>query len=466
MWIEQLAATTPSQHTALIAGGRVWRYGQWFRQGRERAQQLRAQGLEPGQVLVVRSSDAAEILELLYACAYLNCPLLPLNPQAPVPWYTSLLSRLPGYRRWQDGALLAGAPSATATATPPPRLIIATSGSSAEPKGVMLDGDALAAAARAANRRLQLRDADRWLLCLPLFHIGGLAVALRCAAAGATVVLHPGFEAQRVWNALWHDAISHLSLVPTMLHRLLEVAQGRTPPPGLRVVLVGGAPLSAALAQRARHWPVCASYGMSECGSQIATRCALDGDWQQGQVGQVLDGLELRVDATPGTVGPIRVRGAALMRGYLNPRLQPGDGLHHGWLETGDLGVLEGDGSLRVIGRADEMVISGGENVHPAQVESLLANCPGLREVAVCGEDDPEWGQRLVALFSGKLTATELERWARERLRGPWRPHRFVQVAALPRNSGGKLQRGALHTLLQGANGISAATPPDGPPGR
>jgi len=313
----------------------------------------------------------------------------------------------------------------------------------------MLSGVNLAAGVRAFLSRFPLHPGDLWLDCLPLFHIGGLAILYRCFAGGAAVLLHPRFDAARLWSDLRRERVTHLSLVPPMLARLLDAAGDRAPPPGLKLVLLGGGPLSAALAGRARDagWPLCASYGMTETAALCAAVSLAEPSWREGVVGTPLEGFEIRSGpAESEGSGVIRVRGPAVMRGYLNPRRSPGEGLVDGWFETSDLGRLDSQGCLQVLGRVDDMLVSGGELVAPAQVEGLLLRCPGVREVAVAGIGDPHWGEVTAAWVVGEWEPARLDAWCREQLPAYLRPRRWFRVKALPLTASGKLDRRRLVT--------------------
>jgi o-succinylbenzoate---CoA ligase len=318
-------------------------------------------------------------------------------------------------------------------------LIVATSGSEGEPHGVMLSDANLDAAAAAANQHLPLNACDLWLACLPLYHIGGQAILWRCARAGAGVLLHDGFHAEAVAADLRRYPVTHISLVPAMLARLLEI--GVAPPASLRHVMIGGAALSQSLYDKATAagWPLNPSYGMSETAAQIATWTPADGPWHEGLVGRPLGNNEFALTAD----GRIRIRGPQVMAGYLD-----GDGIDaDGWLTTGDLGKIDAKGRLTVTGRADDMLISGGRNVHPLEVESCLAACPGIRDVAVTGLPDKVWGDLIVALVVGEATAQGIADWCRPRLPGAAQPRRVVHLANLPRNATGKLERSRLRQL-------------------
>lgn len=326
-------------------------------------------------------------------------------------------------------------------------LIIATSGSEGASKAVLLSHGNLEAAAQASEQRLPLAPGDLWLDCLPLHHIGGLAILWRCFRAGATVLLHDGFAPERIAADLARHPVTHLSLVPAMLARL--VAADIRPPPSLRAVLVGGAALAEPLWHRASRagWPLLPSYGMSETSAQLATWDPAAGPWQAGRVGHPLPGNAVAI----GDDGRIRVRGPQVMAGYLDASGQTGVGLEDGWFTTGDLGRLDAAGRLTVLGRADDVLVSGGENIHPLTVESCLAACPGVADVAVSARPDDTWGDLLVALVVGVASAEGIAAWSRQHLPAAARPRRIIHVASLPRNAMGKLDRRALRPLAAGA---------------
>ncbi|MBL3598849.1 MAG: acyl--CoA ligase [gamma proteobacterium endosymbiont of Lamellibrachia anaximandri] len=323
-------------------------------------------------------------------------------------------------------------------------LVITTSGTTGEPKGVMLTGANLAASATVATRYLDLKSGDRWLNCMPMVHVAGIAVAVRCLRVGATLLLHQGFDAARIWDDILHRGVSHISLVPAMLASLLDQSHGRPCPASLRVVLIGGGPLSTILAERAHRlrWPIVVSYGMSETGSLCVADDTVNAGLTDGVAGMPLEGFEVALSDSP--AGCIHVRGAAVMAGYVNPQLNPGEGLRQGWFETGDLGEFDEAGHLRIVGRADDVLVSGGSNIHPASVESLLIKCQGLEQVGVTGKEDPVWGHRLIAFYVGTISAEAVETWARANMPDKLRPREFCQVKSLPITRLGKLDRKAL----------------------
>lgn len=431
-WVNRVAATGPDA-VALVLPDETLSYRQLLDRAHTLAQQLEC---TQGAVLALQVASMAEVALSAHAASRLGRPFFPLNP-ALSPQRRDVLLQT------------AGGPVADGI-----ELLIATSGTQGEPKAVMLGGANLQAGVLASRSRLPLQAGDTWLACLPLYHIGGMAILYRCAEVGAAVVLHEGFDPQRVWNDLEKHLITHISLVPAMLARLLDIGRD-SPPPALKYALIGGGPLSSALAERARAagWPVCASYGMSETGSQVATLCDIPQGWVPGQVGSPLPGFEVEVvgeDGRPTSgIGRIRIRGAAVMAGYASPQRQMGLGLDQGWFTSGDLGRIDLQGNLTVLGRHDDMLVSGGTNVHPQQMEEVLKRCPGVADAVLTSVADDVWGDLLVAAVVAEADDEALEKWCRNELTGAMRPRRFVRFPALPRNALGKLDRQALRDLVR-----------------
>lgn len=316
-----------------------------------------------------------------------------------------------------------------------PHWLIPTSGTEGEGKLVALTGAQLMSSVRASRERLVFSNSDVWMLCLPLFHVGGLMIPLRCAEAGAAMVLHEGFDPVCVWDDLHRHEVTHLSLVPAMLARLLEQYPGKTPPACLRVLLLGGGALPTSLARTALNadWPLCPTYGMTETASQVATLYPPPTQYTAGLVGKPLSHLQVKIEPESGR---IMLRGGSVMDGYAGQAVRK-----DAWFVTSDLGKLDAQGNLTILGRADDVLITGGEHVHPRQVENVLMECPGIEDVAVIGTPDPIWGDRLVALYSGEASQSRLQDWSRVHLPGFMRPKTFIQLPKLPRTPLGKLQR-------------------------
>jgi len=339
----------------------------------------------------------------------------------------------------------AGAAAVTAARAGGIALLVPTSGTSGSARVAMLTAAAMDAHVGASAAVLPpLRAGERWLSCLPMTSIGGLAALWRALSAGACLGLLEHFDADEA-RGLMAEGASHVSVVPAMLAPLARA--GGPEPRGLRCLLSGGGPLTvpAAAAARARDWPLWTGWGMTETAAHVAAG-PVDDAWREGVAGRPLPGASVRIDAA---TGRLTVGGPMLMSGYAAQDLAPGAGLEpDGRFHSGDLGEWLPDGRLRVTGRADDVIVTGGVNVHPEPVESVLSACPGAGDVAVTGRPDGRWGLALVALYTGSVAAVELETWARDRLPSASRPREFRRIDRLPRNAMGKLLRGRLPALL------------------
>jgi O-succinylbenzoic acid--CoA ligase len=435
----------------LMHAGRISVAKELLRLDTPLCRRLRALGLRPGMTLACRSAHRALHARLLFLLPRMGCAFLPLDPDLPPAVSARLLEAAGPHLLIDDAAVQAPAVfgedcgDSHPLAPRKPCLLLATSGTTGRPRLVELTGENLASSARASCDYLELGLNDRWLACLPLHHIGGLSVLLRCAWRGATAVLMERFSPPDVMRLLREQHITHVSLVPAMLHQLLR--EDQTPPQSLRVVLLGGAPARQALVDEAlkKGWPVCPSYGLTEAASQVATVYPPNGHWREGQAGPPLPHVEVKLEE-PG--GNIRIRGPSVARWCREAsgaRRSLRD--EQGWLRTGDAGWLDDNGNLHLKGRLDDMFISGGENIHPAMVEAAFSGCPGVEQPAVTALDDPRWGDALVLLYQGTASPREVRSWARRNLRAAFLPRYFFRVDALPRNSLGKLLRRELARL-------------------
>ncbi len=309
--------------------------------------------------------------------------------------------------------------------------VVFTSGSSGGPKGVRLTRENWEAAVVASEQHLGHGSDDIWLLAMPLHHVGGLSIVLRSAHAGGRVHLLPGFDPATFASHL-HRGVTMASVVPTMLSRVLDVDPG--PYHGLRGVIVGGGPVSDEVLDRAAAagLPVLPSYGLTEAAGQVAT---LRPGVPVENKAHPLPGVELRIEEE----GRIAIRGAMLSPGYAGgPNRSPGD-----WLVTGDLGELDEEGALRVLGRADTMIVTGGENVDPEMVETALSRIAGVDSAMVLGVPSEEWGMEVVCLFVGDVTPIVIESRLRLALPGFMVPKRWARVGSLPLTPLGKPDRAA-----------------------
>jgi O-succinylbenzoic acid--CoA ligase len=355
--------------------------------------------------------------------------LLPIDPALPEAKRDALLAAMrPNVIRTTGGVRRLPDPAPIADDT---ALVIATSGSTGAPKGVELSRTALTASARATLDRISAAPGDRWLCCLPTSHIAGLQVLTRSVVAGTEPVLHARFTPE---SALASGA-AHVSLVPTQLRRLLDAGADLSV---FATIVLGGAAASPGLLAEAAAagGRVVTTYGMSEtCGG-----CVYDG--------VPLDGVRVELREEAGGVGRIALSGPALFTGYrLAPELtaEVRDGA---WFATSDLGRFD-DGRLRVLGRVDDVINTGGEKVVAGEVSRVLSGHPGVADVVVVGRADREWGQRVTAVVvpadpGAPPTLADLRAYARDRLPGAAAPRELDLVPEIPLLPSGKPDRAAL----------------------
>jgi O-succinylbenzoic acid--CoA ligase len=403
----------------------------------------RAAGARPG---LVAGADRDGVLGILAALRGGGPPVL-VHPRATAAERAAWAARF-GLEIVDAGALADGGPhGSAASAAPKPNVdperiavVLGTSGSTGRPKGVRLSFRALEAAAAASAANLGWEPGDRWLLSIPAAHVGGLSIVTRCVLAGATVAvpdaLRAGFRPAAFTADVDATGATLVSLVPTMLRRLLDDADFAWPT-RVRAALIGGAPAPPALLSDAwdRGWPVLATYGLTEAAAQVATQRRGEPPAKTGAVGPPLPGVEVRIRA-----GRIQLRGDTLFSGY-----EPASDAFEvdGWFDTGDFGRWDERGRLIVQGRGAELIVSGGENVFPAEVEATLRDMPGVRDAAVVGLDDPEWGEvAAAAVVAGEgVDVSALERWCAARLASFKRPRRWRLVSELPALPSGKPDR-------------------------
>jgi o-succinylbenzoate---CoA ligase len=334
-----------------------------------------------------------------------------------------------------------------------PLAVIYTSGTTGRPRGATLTVGNFWWSAKASALNLGVRDNDRWLAVLPLFHVGGLSIVLRSAINATAALIHQRFDAAAVNAAIDRDGVTMVSLVSILLQRLLDDRGDRPFPATFRCALVGGGPVPLPLLQRCERAgaPVVQTYGLTEAASQVATLSPTEAPRKQGSAGRPLAGIQVRIECDG--EGEILVRGPVVMAGYLDDPAATAAALRDGWLHTGDIGRMDGDGYLYVLDRRDDLIVSGGENVYPAEVEAVLQQHPAVEEAAAVAAPDDTWGQRVVAVVRWHAGAdgdlSELRAFCRERLAGYKVPWEFRVVAGpLPRTTSGKLQRSLIRQLV------------------
>ena len=500
-WLRWRSDVSPDA-LALKAGTLEWSYRELQEKVSVLSAVLLSRGVERGSRVALLMPPSERSIALVHAIARVGAVAVPLNLRQSTPELLSQLrdsspslvihddafgakfDELEGRnaaRRWDRASELM-AESASGGGEPvlgdrldasSPHAIIYTSGSSGAPKGVELTLSNLMWNAISIGWRTGTSSKDRWLLCMPLFHVGGYTIIFRSVLHGSGIVLHPRFEPKLVSLSLDNDGVTLASFVPTMLTDVLEARSGRPLDPRVRLIFLGGGqpPAQLVAAIRKRRLPVLLTYGMTETCSQVALSNVLEsstGPSYQAllpsDVAVTKPGKGDRVElAGPGEVGVVAVRGPTLFKGYWRRPALTRAQFKGEWFLTGDLGVFQPGGSKRgrtaggivILGRREETIVTGGEKVVPAEVEAALREHPSVKDAVVVGVDDPKWGQRVVAVVETKgpsgvrPLASELSAFLRGRVGRYKVPKEYRFWDALPRTSTGKTRRAEVRLLVE-----------------
>ena len=494
-WIATSAARTPDK-PALVCGAETASYAALAQRVDRVAAALAGAGVGRGACVAWLGLASVDLVATLFACARQGAIFMPLNWRLAPPEHRAMLRQCPpklliaeppfaeasaqanvaapgtgcvaigaappAWAAWRD--LLADAPAsapAVAVDAAAPLLLCFTSGSTGEPKGVLLSADALEANADASVDMHAMTADDRVLTTLPLFHVGGLNIQTTPALrVGCTVTLHRRFDADAVFDAIARERITLTVLVPAQLEAM--IAHPRWSSAGfssLRAISTGSTivPERLITAVHARGVPLLPVWGATETAPIASCLHADEAVARAGSAGRAALGCELRIaDAAghavaPGTRGEVWVRGRNLMLGYWGDAAATARALEGGWYHSGDSGTLDADGYLTIDGRLKDMIISGGENVSPAEIEGLLMECPAIAEAAVVGRPDARWGEAVVAVVAprpgAQLDASQVLALFDGRLARFKHPKAVLFVDALPRTALGKLRRDEVRQL-------------------
>lgn len=341
------------------------------------------------------------------------------------------------------------------------QVIMFTSGTTGPPKGVRITLGNLVSSAVGSAHRLGVSPGDRWLVCLPMYHMGGLAPLVRSTLYGTTTVIQSTFDAAETADVIREYDVTCVSLVPTMLKRLLDA--GWDAPDHLRFVLLGGGPASESLVERCedRAVPVCPTYGATETASQVATALPETAFERRGTVGRPLRGTTVRVlsnsraSCRTGEPGEIVVDGPTVSPGYLDAERTAMSFGDYGF-QTGDVGYRDEAGRLWIVGRVDDQILTGGETVQPATVAGAIRQLDPVDDVIVLGMPDDEWGERVTALVESTATSLSAST-VRDRCRGTLADYEIPKtvriVETLPRTPSGTVDRERARSLI--ADGVS-----------
>jgi o-succinylbenzoate---CoA ligase len=496
-WLTRCAENRPG-HLAVQCDQVRWSFAELDRQATRLARQLATIGVQEGHRVAVLAVNGLPYVAFIHALTRLGAILVPLNLRLTLEelcWqvrevHASLLVCDENYASLATEIGLAAPQLPLATLAKEsrrgetvlselpendvrlrtlidlsePQAILYTSGTTGQPKGALITYGMQWWNAVGSALNLGHSLDDCWLACLPLYHIGGLSILMRSVIYSISVMVHEKFDPMMIDRSILEDRITLISVVAVMLQRMLADLDanwgGAHYPSTLRCVLLGGGPAPSPLLEECmlHGIPVVQTYGLTESSSQAVTLSPADALHKFGSVGRPLPPVQLRImsekrQASPGEPGEIFLQGPTITPGYVDRPEATALAFQDGWFATGDIGYLDKDGYLFVIDRRADLIISGGENVYPAEIESVLLSHPCVQEAGVCGQPDSQWGQVPVAFVvptgGSMLSVEELLDYTAQKLARYKRPRAIHFTERLPRTSSGKLLRRELPRLLQ-----------------
>lgn len=467
-WLLQRAYITPDR-MAFSFGEEQWTFRQLLEEASEIAQKLRWNGLNEGDRIALLGGSTPNMVFVIHGCLLAGLEIVMLNSRLSskeISWqlndcdasvlivddeFLDRIKEINTSKLTFSAIESSGKESFTVTEIWEPSrtiTIMYTSGTTGIPKGVRQTAGNHTSSALSSVLNLGLADDDIWLCTMPLFHISGFSILARSVIYGMGVRLYEKFDAISIVDEIENGTATRISVVATGLHRILEEfeTKGSVAHPSFKTMLAGGGPVPDDYLRRAANYqlPVLQTYGMTETSSQTATLSSEDALQKSGSAGKPLffNRIKIRDAEQPGDFGEVLIKGPHVTPGYIGHASER-DPLEDGWLPTGDIGYIDEDGYLFIVDRRSDLIISGGENIYPAEIENVLISHPHVKEAGVCGQDHPEWGSVPVAFIVGykNVSVTDLEDYCVQQLARYKIPKAFHLVDELPRNASNKLLR-------------------------
>lgn len=473
-WILQRAHLTPNR-TALTFEGESWTFKQLQEISVKRAQQLSQFGIIKGSRVAILAPSEPRLIFVMYACMHLQCEMVMLNRK---------LAKQELKYQIEDSkveVVLVGDEDVDLLPEEVPSLpfstiekaegvfvklneewdldqttsIMYTSGTTGFPKGVRQTVGNHQSSALSSVLNIGLANDDVWLCAVPLFHISGFSILVRSLLYGNEVKLYRKFDNELAVKDISSGSVTYMSAVSVMLERILDSLEEKhlKASPKFKLILAGGGPVPPNYLERAQNLRlgVSQTYGMTETSSQTATLSNEDAFRKIGSAGKPLFFNQIKIEnaSSPNVEGEICIRGPHVTPGYIG-RFADKSSTTNGWLHTGDIGYLDDEGYLYVVDRRSDLIISGGENIYPAEIENVLLSHEAVQEAGICGVDDETWGQVPVAFIVLKNTVSkeDIIEFCLQRLAKYKVPKEVFFVEALPRNGSNKLMRRKLKELL------------------
>ncbi|KMY30078.1 O-succinylbenzoic acid--CoA ligase [Lysinibacillus xylanilyticus] len=465
-WILQRAYLTPLRN-GLTYNGQTWTFQELNDLSLKRARQLTALDIKQGDRIAIMGPSKPSLVIMMYACMHLQCEMVMLNRRLTQDEIAYQLEdsgalavliadedieKLPSYTSYYSFSTIEKSTEAAIDITKEWSLnqttsIMYTSGTTGFPKGVCQTVGNHQASATASVLNIGLHAEDIWICAVPLFHISGFSILVRSLLYGNKVHLYDQFDAEAISKNIRDGEVTHMSVVAVTLERILHTLEQKNAQASskFKMMLAGGGPVPVDYLKRAQalNLAVAQTYGMTETSSQTATLANEDAMRKIGSAGKPLFFNQIRIaEPNDNGEGEICIRGPHVTPGYIG-RFAQKNATIDGWLHTGDIGYIDEEGYLFVIDRRADLIISGGENIYPAEIENVLLTHPAVKEAGVCGIDDEAWGQVPIAfvVLKEEVQVEQIQAFCQKKLAKYKIPKEIVVTDELPRNGANKLLR-------------------------